>query len=127
MSAIGKGEIKKILTDALKIIQAEQPYFTLDQNLWLLHHLDIVDKHRVRLSTGIHMDKWGVQFAATGAIMSWGKGRFVLLKACDEIVNFPSATYDSMSHEDFQLGADIAFNEPEMAEGAGSLYAQQVG
>jgi hypothetical protein len=121
-SAIGKGEIQKIPADALKIIEAKQSYVTLDQNLWLLHHLDIVDKHRVRLSAGIHMDKWGVQLATIGAVMWWDKGRFALLKTGDEVGNLPRSSYNSVSHEDFQLGADVAFSEPEVAEGEPVLY-----
>jgi hypothetical protein len=57
---VGKGEMQKIAPDARNIIQSVQPYVTLEQTLWLIHQLDIVDKHRRLLTIVATMDKWGV-------------------------------------------------------------------
>jgi hypothetical protein len=115
-SAIGRGEIQKIAPEALKIIEEAQPYKTLDQNLWLLHQLDIVDKHRLLLTVAAHMDKWGVDVAA-GTTIWFDEYRFIPLVEGYEITSIPTATYERQSHEDFQLGAEVAFGESELPEG----------
>jgi len=115
-SAIGKGGIPKITPQALKIIQAVQPYVTPDQTLWLIHQLDIVDKHRLLLTVVAAMDKWGVDFATRGTLW-FEQYRYVPLVVGNEITNLPTSTYERQAHEDFQLGIDIAFGESEIPGG----------
>jgi len=120
-SAIGKGELRHIAQGALDIIQSVQPYVTLDQTLWLLHQLDIVDKHRLLLTAVTAMDKWGVD-VARGMTLWFNDHRFVPLEVGYGITNIPTSTYQRQAHEDFQLGADIAFGESEIPEGELVLY-----
>jgi hypothetical protein len=120
-SAIGKGEIKHIPQGALDMIRLVQPAFTNDMTLWLLHQLDIVDKHRLVLTTVTSMDRWGVD-VARGQTLWFNEHRFVPLKVGYEITNLPTSTYERQSHQDFQLGADIAFGESELPEGELVLY-----
>lgn len=115
-SALGRGELKRMRMGAEKVLCAVQPYNTLDQNLWLLHRLDIVDKHRLLLAVVSSMDSFGVQFA-TGHTISFGRDRFVPLKVGDEVTNLPTSTYERQADEDFKLGLDITFGESEVAEG----------
>lgn len=115
-SAVGKGEINRMRMGAEKVLCAVQPYNTLDCNLWLLHHLDIVDKHRLLLTIVSSMDSFAVQIAA-GQTIPFDRDRFIPLKVGDEVTNLPTSTYDRQAHEDFSLGLDITFGEPEVAEG----------
>jgi hypothetical protein len=119
-SAIGNGEIQKIVPDALDIIGSVQPYKTADQTLWLLHQLDIIDKHRLLLTVTASMDKWGVDLAK-GINMWFNEDRFIPLIAGYEVVNIPTSTYNKPD-QDFQLGVDIAFGESEIPEGELVLY-----
>ena len=115
-SAFGRGEIKRMPVGAEKVLSSIQPYQTLDQNLWLLHRLDIIDKHRLLLTIAAIMDKWGIDFAA-GQRVWLSDHRFVALIVGNEITNIPTSTYERHSNQDFKLGLDIAFAEPEIAEG----------
>ena len=120
-SAIGNREIQKITPEALNIIHSVQPYTTLDQTLWLLHQLDIVDKHRLLLTTVASMDKWGVDLAI-GQTLWFNSERFVPLVAGNDVVNLPTSTYKQQAEKDFQLGVDVAFGQSEIAEGELVLY-----
>lgn len=120
-SAIGNREIQKIAPNALDIIESVQPYVTPDQTLWLLHQLDIIDKHRLLLTVAIAMDKWGVDLAV-GQTLWFNEYRFVPLVVGNEITNLPTSTYERQAHKDFQLGADVAFGESELPEGELVLY-----
>ena len=115
-SALGKGEIKRMRTGAEKVLSSVQPHQTSDQTLWLLHQLDIVDKHRLLLTIGAFMDKWGVDFAV-GKTMWLSDHRFVPLVAGNDITNILTSTYNKHLPEQFALGLDMAFGEPEVAEG----------
>lgn len=119
-SAIGNREIQKIAPDALHIIGSIQPYKTLDRTLWMLHELDIIDKHRLLLTITSSMDKWGVDIAK-GMNIWFNEDRFIPLVAGYEVVSIPTSTY-SKPNQDFQLGIDIAFGETEIAEGELVLY-----
>jgi hypothetical protein len=119
-SMMGNGEIQKISKDARDIIEAIQPYVTLDQTLWLLHYLDIVDKHRLVLTIAATMDKWGLEFFK-GQTTWFSEYRFMPLVVGQEIVNFPVDKYQE-AQEKFQLGLDIAFGESEVPEGELVLY-----
>jgi hypothetical protein len=119
-SAIGNREIQKITPNALHIISSVQPYQTLDQTLWLLHQLDIIDKHRLLLTVTASMDKWGVDLAK-GSNIWFNEDRFIPLIAGYEVVNIPTGTYNKPDQE-FQLGVDIAFGESEIPEGELVLY-----
>lgn len=125
-SAMGKGEIHKIASDARDIIHSVQPFICWDQTLWLLHHLDIMDKHRLLLVAMATMDKWGVDLASRGpgGITLWfdQHSRYVPLVVGYEFTNLPTSTYQRQAHQDFQLGLDIAFGKPEVAEGELVLY-----
>jgi hypothetical protein len=116
-STIGNREIQKISPSALDIIESVQPYVTHDQTLWLIHQLDIVDKHRLLLTIVAAMDKWGVEFATKGPELWFNEHRIVPLVAGNEITNIPTSTYNRQAHEDFKLGLDIAFGESEIPEG----------
>lgn len=120
-SAIGKGEIQKIASDAREIIQSVQPYVTFDQTLWLIHQLDIVDKHRLLLTVATAMDKWLVD-VASGVTLHFDEHRFVALVVGNEITNLPTSTYEQQKHEDFKLGVDITFGETQIPEGELVLY-----
>jgi hypothetical protein len=115
-SAIGKGEILKIAPEARNMIQLVQPYVTMEQTLWLIHYLDIVDKHRLLLTVASAMDRWGVDFTL-GARMWFHEDRFVPLVVGSEITNLPTSTYERQPHEDFKLGLEVAFAESEIPEG----------
>lgn len=121
VSAMGNSEIQKIPQDARDIIQSVQPYITVGQNLWLLHHLDIVDKHRLLLTVAQAMDKWGVD-VASGLQIRFDEYRFVPLVVGNEVVNIPTSTYERQAHQDFQLGLEITFGETEVPEGEPVVY-----
>ena len=89
-SAVGKGEMQKIAPDARNIIQSVQPYVTLEQTLWLIHQLDIVDKHRLLLTIVATMDKWGVDLAEGIKLWFDEHSRFVPLVVGKEIANLPT-------------------------------------
>ena len=120
-SAMGNREIQKITPDARNIIASVQPYVTFDQTLWLIHQLDIFDKHRLLLTVVAAMDKWGVD-AAKGITMWFDGYRYIPLVVGYEITNLPTSTYERQTHEDFKLGLEIAFGESEIPEGELVLY-----
>ena len=120
-SAMGNREIQKITAEARNIIESVQPCVTSDQTLWLIHQLDILDKHRLLLTVVAAMDKWGVD-AAKGITMWFDGYRYIPLVAGYEIANLPTSTYERQAHEDFKLGIDIAFGESEIPEGELVLY-----
>jgi hypothetical protein len=119
-SSIRNREIQKIAPDALHIIGSVQPYQTDDQTLWLLHKLDIIDKHRLLLTVTASMDKWGVDIAK-GINIWFNENRFIPLIAGYEVVNIPTSTYNKADHN-FQLGVDVAFGESEIPEGELVFY-----
>jgi hypothetical protein len=120
-SAIGKGEIQKITPEARDIIQSVQPYVTVEQTLWLIQHLDIVDKHRLLLTVVSAMNRWGVDLAR-GARVWFHEDRFVPLVVGEEITNLPTSTYETQQHEVYKLGLEVAFAESEIPEGELVLY-----
>ncbi|HLW52531.1 MAG TPA: hypothetical protein VKW06_06780 [Candidatus Angelobacter sp.] len=120
-SMMGNREIQKIPKDARDILEAIQPYNTMDMTLWLLHQLDISDKHRLLLTVVTSMDKWGVDFAL-GQTLWFNEHRFLPLVVGYEIINIPTSTYHRQPHHNFQLGVDIAFGESEIPEGELVIY-----
>jgi hypothetical protein len=81
-----------------------------------------VDKHRLLLTIVATMDKWGVDLAAGIKLWFDEHSRFVPLVVGKEITNLPTSTYERQSHQDFQLGLDVAFGEAEIPEGELVLY-----
>jgi hypothetical protein len=117
-SAVGSGEIKKMPVGAEKLINSVQPYLTGDNTLWLINELDRVDKHRLVITVGSLLTAW--QVSSGGMIIPFPQNPRPLVLD-DEITNIPTSTYKGQKHDDFDLGIDIAFGEPEVAEGKSVL------
>jgi hypothetical protein len=113
-SAMGSGEIKKIRPGAEKVIQAMQPYVTGDDTLGHISQLDIIDKHRFVLTTVMLFKAWHV--SVNGMTLPFPQVPRVLILG-DEFTNIPTSTYERQAHEDFKLGIDVAFGEPEIIKG----------
>jgi hypothetical protein len=115
-SALGRGEIKRMRPGAEDALRAVQPFISGDATLGILHELDIVDKHRLLIMAVSSMDKWGVD-VKEGLTLWFEENRYFPLQNGYEIVNIPTSTYLRQQQQDFQLGIDIAFGKPEIAEG----------
>lgn len=113
-SAIGQGELKRMVPGAQKVLNAVQPYVTEDDTLWHIHHLDIVDKHRLIVTAVLRMTSW-VANVDIGSI-AFDRDNPVPLVLGDEISNIPTSTYERTGHKNFELRADIAFGEREISE-----------
>jgi hypothetical protein len=121
-SAMGKREMKSITVDAKEAIRVVQSYVSGDRTLLHIHGLDIVDKHRLVLTTIASSKGWGVE-APIGTL--WFDNRLAPLMAGQEITNLPTSTFERQRYEHFKLAVDIAFGEIQIVEGKPVLETLQ--
>jgi len=119
-SAIGQGEINKMLPGAHKVLREVQPCFSGDDTLWHIHELDRFDKHRVLITLGTGYGEWYLMVGG-GQKITFGQWARVPLEVGRHIINLPNATYSRESHQNFKLGIDIAFGQSEVIAGKSVL------
>jgi hypothetical protein len=117
-------KVKGMRKEAIDAIDAAKPYKGGNDTLWMLHSLNIVDKHRLLIAVGSAFK--GVNIAAlAGRAFSdlpdiqvpafWlrPQDRMCPLKAGDEIfADLPDAEPD----ENVQFAFGVAFSEPKISE-----------
>jgi hypothetical protein len=111
-TAIGKGEIKRVSPGAERVLSAVQPYVTGDDTLWIIQELDNIDKHRLLITIVSTMKKIGID-VIRGHTLWLHEGRFFPLVAGSDLVSVP----DDKADQNYKLGIDIAFGEPEIIKG----------
>jgi hypothetical protein len=126
-------QIKGMRQDAIKAIDSIKPYKAGNHQLWMLHRLNNIDKHRLLLTVGS-----AFRSVDLGALMSvmmrrnmasdpnWAgrevptmhaffkpADRMCPLKAGDELfIDAP----DAEVNQEMQFAFDVAFSEPQVAE-----------
>ncbi len=115
-SAIKRGVINGVCVEARELIGNMQCHVTGDYALWLLGELDNIDKHRLLITVISRVNEWSVD-VVKGRTISFNETAFIPLELGCEIVNIPTTTYERQCNEDFNLGIDVAFGEPKVAEG----------
>ncbi len=119
-SAAHGGKIKGMSVGAKKLVRAVQPHVTGDNTLWYLHRLDIVDKHRLVITSNLDLAGWGVDIMK-GNELWFEQGYTFSLEKGQEITNIPTTTYNRQKHEDFKLILTITFGKSEVLEGESVL------
>jgi hypothetical protein len=115
-SALKRGVIEGMSVRAQKLIGASQRYVMKDDTLWLLHKLDVIDKHRISLSVSGSPAEWGVD-VSDGVSVWFEPAICEPLVPGYEIANIPTTTYSRQQHKDFKLRIDVAFAKPEFVKG----------
>ncbi len=113
------GKVKGIAQSAIDAIDASEPYQgAKGAGFWVLHYLDIADKHHALLTPLINVTKasftmpgfWERGYRGVGGVSfpNFGKP----LKEGDVV-----ATREAEMDSDMNLTLDMAFTEPEVIEG----------
>lgn len=117
-------------TEAIRIIKSLKPYKGGNEELWRIHHLDIVDKHRLILSVGtMHRNV----VMSSKIQVPWGEGekfqfppfainpadRQYPLKDNAEVMRVKAAARksDSGFSMDYKFTFDVAFGDEEVVQG----------
>jgi hypothetical protein len=121
------GKIKGAGDAAIDYIRAVKPYKTGNEVLWRLHRLNIIDKHRLLLTTGLAMHEFNISqhMRATrtnldrpifGSPDMWvaPRGKLILHNVGDDLVIDPAT---SKVNEDIQFKFTVALNESGVVEG----------
>jgi hypothetical protein len=112
-------KVQGIHPDAEKIIDSLKPYAGGNDELWAIHELDIIDKHRLLIVAAAAMSGIFAGHVVRNWIAEatrWSPGmRYPVLKEADIVYRIAvgSPDYD----KDFQLTIEIAFGEPKIIEG----------
>jgi hypothetical protein len=113
------GKVKGVEPAAVRLIDSLKPYQGGSDDLWAIHHLDIIDKHRLLLvaataMSGIFPGRIVPHWIADAT--RWSPGlRYPVLEDGAIIHRVPAGAPD---HDvDFKLTVEIAFGEPEVVEG----------
>lgn len=119
--AVQAGLGKGMSDDAIALIRQLQPRASGRNELWQLHQVDIVDKHRLVIAAILADAGWEVKATAGGSIEFPVLYSFPL-RAGSEIVNLPTSTYERQKIEDFKLILEVKFDEPT-ADSVGPVVA----
>jgi hypothetical protein len=114
-ASIKRGIIDGADIRAKELIESVQCHVTGDKTLWMLHELDIIDKHRLLITVVSVISKWGVN-VPEGQTLWFDESGLPTTEAGYEIVNIPTSTYQRQDDQDFQLSTEITFCEPEVIE-----------
>jgi len=119
------GKVKGMRDDAIEKIKSLKPYKGGDGDLWRLHALNIIDKHRLLITAGASFSRLSTEplkkkipFDAEALSQALSENlvlipdTFPLYKG-QEIVLKPTRPE---SHEDVQSLIEVAVNEPEAGE-----------
>lgn len=106
------GKTKGMPPEAKDLIDRLCPYGGGDHLLWGLHQLDIIDKHRLLLTTTMKTGSWSMTLDQTPR--NYSVAFISALKAGDVIGEIDGNTE---SDKQMSVTADIAFGEPEVFEG----------
>jgi hypothetical protein len=106
------GKVKGMPQAAKDEIDKIQPYGGENDGLWGLHTLDIIDKHRLLLTTGMRVGGWQVNLSLTPTEYNFAMPS--LLEEGDVIGWIPG---NHEADKRMSITADIAFGEPEILEG----------
>jgi hypothetical protein len=110
--AESSGKTKGMPQSAKEIIDRLCPYGGGNHLLWGLHKLDIIDKHRLPLTTTLKIGSWSVTLDQAGREYNFA---FIpALKAGDVIGDLEG---NHESDKQMSITADIAFGEPEIFAG----------
>ena len=116
-SAIGKGEIHCIRSEAKELLRKIQRWESGNDALWFLHELDRIDKHRFPLPTITAVEDYALDLGLGRIIWFNRGGEPFHLEVGSEIVNMPTSTFKQHANEDIKLALHITFREPEIVEG----------
>jgi hypothetical protein len=119
-----EGQVKGMRQDAINAIKGTKPYKGGDDTLWRLHRLNIIDKHRLLMAAGTSVSRINPNFHS-GLREYLIKGGVPPEPTTLMRDYFPLKTGDKISfnpgegnmYGDDQFALEIAFNEPEIAEG----------
>jgi len=117
-------------TKAIRIIGRLKPYKGGNQRLWVIHSLDIEDKHRLILSVGAAYRNFTMSM---GLRLPWKEGEIIKsppiairpadrqypLKDNAEVMRVKAAarTSDSKVDPDYQFTFEVAFGDGEVVQG----------
>jgi hypothetical protein len=131
------GKIEGMCETAKKIIRGFDPYKGGNPVLWLLHDLDISDKHRLPISLAPFVHKWGVNLGSiaddlqqiwTGhnlPNMVWIPSLLPIpanVKNGDKLFELPG---DSSKDEDVKIAFNVAFGEGRVPDGESLIESLQ--
>lgn len=106
-------QTKGMPEEAKKIIDKNiRPWGGTNDGLWVLHQLDIVDKHRLLVTTAMKVGSWSVTLDQTAK--GYGFAFIPALKAGDVIGDVEG---NHEADKQMSITVDIAFGEPEILEG----------
>jgi hypothetical protein len=118
-------KVKGICSAAISVIETVQPYQSGYGDLWKLHELNNIDKHRF-LFVAVHAIadatvrrfKPGTTHATTVEASFRSATKRVMLKNGDAVIGITKGTQDpSQVNEKLNITFDIAFREPEVVQG----------
>lgn len=122
------GRAKGISKEALDLLYGLKPYKGGNDTLWLLHRLDIVDKHRLMLAVvsaaqGIVLDLGAManRLLGKGPEEGWGPMPLGLNAAERDILAPGTVVYSeplgSDKNDDVQITVAVSLAEPEVPQG----------
>jgi hypothetical protein len=123
------GKVEGAGSAAINIIKALQPYNCGDDSLWKLHELDIRDKHHSLLMVACRVDNASVDIRPSPSPQSaliqvtaptFPGGGFPILEDGTELFRATAGFFEEM-HKDFNVSFEVAFGEPQVAQGQPAL------
>lgn len=108
-------KIEGISRTAMKLIKRTKPYKRGNKELWLIHELNNIDKHRLLIPTMaispyLALEREG-KFASV-----WQRPNIKLVKKGAELFRWPNAIAEKMDMKT-KLAVVIAFGEPKIIKG----------
>jgi hypothetical protein len=116
-SAVGQGNIAKMKSGALSLLESVQPYNSGDDTLAAIHQLDIWDKHRLIVAVHATLGAWGLK---TPQLWFDDLGFGKPIEVGDEICRIPQSTWEE-SHENIRFDFYSAFGGPGIVRGKSVL------
>jgi hypothetical protein len=109
------GQTYGMPTEAKNDIDRMRPYLGGNNGFWLIHKLDIIDKHRLLVTVGMRIGEWSVNLSPTPTLYTFAIPPSFILKEGNTIGSIPGNT---KTDKQMSITADIAFGEPELIEGS---------
>jgi len=120
-SSVKRGATKGMSPAVQKLIAQSQRHVSGDDTLWHIHELDRLDKHRLLIAVAVALGSFGVNIFAIRQTLWLHEGDLRPLVNGQEIVNIPTDTWEREARDNFILGIDLAFGEPQIAYGKSVL------
>lgn len=108
LQEVAKNKIKKLSKDAQEAVLDLQPYRGGNHPLWILHELDLIDKHRALLMCGVVTSRFHGEFSSDYPIKMSLPPIYGSLKEGIHLFTIPE---DAEFNQKLQVDINVGFNE----------------